>query len=54
MVIIIYKLPVRSFTFLQYLSVTELPNLNGTLYILAEGSTINQNGRHRPLDLLRC
>jgi hypothetical protein len=33
MVITIHKLPVGSFTFLQYLSVTELLNLSGTPYI---------------------
>jgi hypothetical protein len=36
MVIAIDKLPVGSFTFLQCLSGTELPNLSGTAYINAD------------------
>jgi hypothetical protein len=36
MVITIHKLPVDSFTFLQYLSVTELLNLSGTPYTILD------------------
>jgi hypothetical protein len=42
MVIIIHKLPVGSFAFLQCLSGTELPNLSGTTEISAEISNWRQ------------
>jgi hypothetical protein len=40
MVIIIHKLLVGSFTFLQFLSGTELLNLRGTPYIFPENDNI--------------
>jgi hypothetical protein len=49
MVIIIHKLPVGPFTFLQCLSGTELLNLSGTPYILFQSTQAEKNNCIYPL-----